>query len=116
MPWTHLRKEYTRRKGVIFSMGKLADWAKENSQFLKIQDGESVEVVFKKSEFILSVFDKDKQTVRYTFETGYGEKNWDTSAGYVALFFDEVKAGQKVKITREGEGTKTKYKLSKLDK
>lgn len=97
-------------------MGRLADWAKENSQFLKIQDGESVEVVYKKSKFIPSVFDSDKETVRYTFETDYGEKTWDTSASYVALFFDELKAGQRVRITREGEGTKTKYKLNVLDK
>lgn len=97
-------------------MGRLADWAKKNSRFLKIPDGGSATVVYKKSEPIPSVFDADKETVRYTFETEYGEKNWDTSAGYVAFFFDELKAGQKVKITREGVGTKTKYTLSKLDK
>lgn len=94
-------------------MGQLGDYADEKSDFLKINDGETVVVTFLGFEFATSKF-KNK-TVRYTFDTGKGEKTWESTAGYVAKFFDKVKKGQKVRIFRNGEGTDTKYDLELVD-
>lgn len=93
-------------------MGKLSDYAKNASKFLKLKDGESMEVVFKAFKIVPNKFDTEKETVKYIFLTDGGqEKEWENGAGYVADFFDGVKEGEPVRITRDGEGTKTKYKL-----
>lgn len=96
-------------------MGQLSDWTKENSQFFKLEDGESAEVVFKSFEFAKSTFDPDRPIVRYTLKTPHGVKLWDSSAQAVARFFDTVKPGQNIKITRMGTGTDSKYKLSLVE-
>ena len=93
-------------------MGKLAEYAKNASQFVKLADGESIEVVFKAFKIVPNKFDTEKDTVRYYFLVDGGkEKEWENGAAYVADFFDGVKEGEPVKITRTGEGNKTKYTL-----
>jgi len=94
-------------------MGKLSDWVDEKSDFLVIVDGESTKVIFLGYELTKSTF--GKETVRYKFDTEFGEKYWDSSAKNIALFFDKLKKGQKVRITRTGEGTDTKYKPELVD-
>ncbi len=96
-------------------MGKLADWSQKNSKFLNLQDGESVTAIFRGYKEITSAFDPDKEAIRYKLDTKHGEKLWDTSAKGVALFFDDVKAGQKVLIKRSGTATETKYELSLVE-
>lgn len=95
-------------------MGKLNDWANENSQFIILADGESTELVYKGFKFVSNRFDTDKETVRYIFLVNGKEKFWENGAGYVAKFFDNLKDGESVKITRKGEGTKTKYELEAI--
>ena len=94
-------------------MGKLSDWVDEKSDFLVIEDGESAEVTFLGYELTKSTF--GKETVRYQFDTEFGKKSWDSSAKNVALFFDKLKKGLKVRMTRTGEGTDTKYKTELVD-
>lgn len=96
-------------------MGELSDWTKENSQFFKLEDGESATVVFKGFEFAKSTFDPDRPIVRYTLKTPHGAKLWDSSAQGIAKFFDTIKSGQTIKITRIGTGTDTKYKLALVE-
>ncbi len=96
-------------------MGQLSDWTKENSQFFKLEDGESATVVFKGFEFAKSTFDPDRPIVRYTLKTPHGVKLWDSSAQGIAKFFDTIKNGQTIKITRMGTGTDTKYKLALVE-
>lgn len=93
-------------------MGKLSEWTQESSRYLKLQDGERIKATFKGYKIITSTFDAEKETVRYTLDTPFGEKLWDTSAKNVALFFDDMEEGQQVLIERSGTGTDTKYKLS----
>lgn len=93
-------------------MGKLTDWTREKSKFFKLGDGESMTVTFKGYDFAKSTFDPDKEVVRYTLDTSYGEKTWDTGSQKVATFFDKVKPGQEVVVTRRGTGRDTEYELS----
>lgn len=96
-------------------MGKLAEYAKNASQFIKLNDGESMTVIFKAFKIVPNKFDTEKDTVRYYFLVDNGkEKEWENGAAYVAEFFDNVKEGEPVKITRKGEGNKTKYDLEMI--
>ena len=97
-------------------MGKLKDWADSNSQFITIEDGESLEIVYKGWKNVPNRFDTDKETIRYIFLVDGQEKYWENGSGRTARFFDEVKEGEPVKITRKGEGQKTKYELGPLIK
>src|SRR3990167_2963647 len=92
-------------------MGKLSDWAKENSQFIKLADKESIELVYKGFKIVPNKFDTDKESIRYIFLVEEKEKFWEKGAGYIAEYFDNVKEGEVVKITRKGEGNQTKYEL-----
>lgn len=93
-------------------MGKLNQWAKENSRFFKIADGETVTVVFEGYKIGKSSFDPERDVVAYTLKTAEGRKVWNTSSSNVAEFFDKVKPSQTVSITRDGIGRNTKYQLS----
>ena len=97
-------------------MGALAKWADDNSQFITIEDGESIEIVYKGWKNVPNRFDTDKETIRYIFLIDGKEKYWENGSGRTARFFDEVKEGEPVKITRKGEGQKTKYELEPLIK
>jgi len=97
-------------------MGKLKDWADSNSQFITIEDGESLEIVYKGWKNVPNRFDTDKETIRYIFLVDGQEKYWENGSGRTARFFDEVKEGEPVKITRKGEGQKTQYELELLIK
>ena len=92
-------------------MGKLSDWAKENSQFIKLADKESIELVYKGFKIVPNKFDTEKESIRYIFLVEGKEKFWENGAGYIAEYFDNVKEGEVVKITRKGEGNQTKYEL-----
>ena len=92
-------------------MGTLNDWARSNSQFIRLNDKETLEVVFKEFKIVPNKFDTDKETVRYTFLVNGDEKYWENGTNNAATFFDNVKEGEVVSITRHGEGTKTKYDL-----
>ena len=97
-------------------MGKLSDWAKENSQFIKLANGESIELVYKGFKIVPNKFDTDKETIRYIFLVNGKEKFWENGTRYAAEYFDNVKEGEVVKITRKGEGNKTKYELEPVIK
>ncbi len=97
-------------------MGKLNDFAKENSRFFKISDGESIEVVFESFTVGKSSFDPEREVVSYSLKTDEGKKIWNSSSPRVASFFDKVSPGQTVRIHRTGEGTNTKYDLAIVEK
>lgn len=93
-------------------MSELASWSKKNAKFFKLEDGESETVTYEGYTIIKSSFDPEKEVVRYTLKTVHGIKTWDSSSGRIANFFDQVKPGQKVTITRIGVGKDTTYKVS----
>ncbi len=61
-------------------------------------------------------FDVDKETVRYLFELPDGEqKPWENGQLQVARVLDEIVKGTMIKITRTGEGQKTRYEIEEVD-
>ena len=98
------------REGVK-KMTELGDFAKRNSQFITLADGESVEAVYKDYVIAPNSFDPEKETVNYKLETEYGTKTFRSGACGLARLFEKIKKGSKVKITRNGTGNKTSYQI-----
>ena len=92
-------------------MGKLNDFAKRNSQYISLEDQESVEAVFKNAVITPNPYDAEKEVVNYRFETEYGIKTLRSGATALARIFDNIQPDTKVKLTREGVGNKTSYKV-----
>lgn len=81
-------------------MGQLADTAKKNSNFLKINKGETIIATYLSARIIPSTMDPTKETVQYKFSTDFGDKFWTNGNSKIMLFFDGIQAGTKVRITR----------------
>ena len=95
-------------------MGKLKEWADEQSRFLRIGDGEEATVKFIDFEVMPSTFDPDKNIVRYVFEVNGSNKTFDSASGVLARYFDAIKKGSWVKISRVGEGMKTNWSVEEV--
>ena len=97
-------------------MGELAAWAKKNSKTLILDDGETVEAEYQGHKITVSPFDPEKEIVLYKLKIdtldGPQVKAFKSASGHAARFFDELLLGIKVKITRHGKGTETKYEFS----
>lgn len=90
-------------------MSELSDYAKRNSQFVKLEDGESLEAVYRGFKVGANPFDPDKEVVSYKLETEYGVKTLRSAATALARLLDKVKEGSEIRITRSGKSTQTKY-------
>lgn len=92
-------------------MGIGSDFAKRNSKFIKIDDGESVEGIFGGSKAVLKdSFGEEKEVMRYKLDN----KTFDSMSGSLAVQMDEVSVGQKIRISRTGKSTETKYLVEKI--
>ena len=100
-------------------MGQLSDWAKKNSKTLILDDGETVEAVYQGYKIGVNPFDVEKEIAFYKLTIKQdGEdatKVFKSTSGKAARFFDELKPGARVKITRHGKGAETKYEFDELD-
>jgi len=92
-------------------MGELADYANAGGKFVSLDDGASIELVFKSYDFVTSSFDKEKKVVEYAFDFNGQTKKLQSASGPLARTFDTIKPGTKVKLTREGMDEKTSYKV-----
>ncbi len=92
----------------------LSKWAKSQATFLKVLPGESVEVTFKDFKIVPDTFNPGKEKIQYNFETEFGMKSMESSSTQLALALGSVKSGDKVKISRTGEGRNTKYTVEVL--
>ena len=85
-------------------MGELAEKVKKMSAFLKLEGGESIVAVYKGFKIIPSSYDPDKEMFRFILNiTVDGEelqKYWDTGSSKVAMVFDAMEKGDKVRITK----------------
>lgn len=81
-------------------MGQLADTARKNSNFLKTVKGETVEVQFLGYRIVPSTMDPTKDSIQYKFQTPHGEKFWTNGNSEIMMFFDSIKTGTTVYITR----------------
>jgi hypothetical protein len=88
-------------------MGELADWARSTSRFMKIANGETVEVVFNGATKTISTYDNKTMTICYQFD----EKFFNSQSKRLAEIFDEIPVGSKVRITKTGTAQSTKYNV-----
>lgn len=91
--------------------GKLADRAKELSPFLTIDDSESVVGQYMGWKEMVSPFDPKQVLFQYELEVGGIQKFWKSGNKKIALFFDKLKKGEYVKITRHGVDRDTRYEV-----
>src|ERR1035437_7720079 len=105
-------------------MGELADKVKQRSPFLRLEDGESIVATYKSFKMIPSSYDPTKEVFRFVLEIKVDgemqEKFWDTGANKVAMVFDTLESGDKVKITKnvDNAGTpkeKTRWQVTPVD-
>jgi hypothetical protein len=91
-------------------MGILADIAKKRSPYLTLEANESIVVVYKGYKMVPSSFDPEKENFRFLLGIEIGgemeTKYWDTGSNKIALVFDTLKEGDKVKITKNVEVSK----------
>lgn len=91
-------------------MGELADKVKERSPYLKLENGESIEATYKGYKMVPSTYDPEKENFRFLLEVELlGEKvvkYWDTGSNKVAMVFDVLSPGDRVKITKNVITTK----------
>jgi hypothetical protein len=95
-------------------MGELAKLAQSISQFLKIADNESVDVVYKGFKMIDDSFNPGKQKVRYIVEIEGQDKYFDSGSARVMMSFDSCLEGDLVRITKEIVNNKVKYQVTSL--
>lgn len=101
------------QKGVK-KMSGLQDYVKRNSKTVMLKDGESVEAIYQGYTVGANKYDPEKETVYYKLELpGFGIKMFSSAALGLAKLFDTIEEGTEIKLTRDGEGTKTKYVLEK---
>lgn len=90
-------------------MGRLREFAKENSLYVKLGDGESYEGIyfgFRESSY------KGKPLIEYKLD----DKILSSSAGYLAECMDQIPLKTKIKITRNGLAMQTTYRVFVDDK
>ena len=87
-------------------MGILRDYAKRNSKFASFDEDGVIEGVFEGSKLVVKdSFGEEKEVCRYKIDG----KSFDSISGSLAIQMDSVQVGQKIKITRKGQGAETKY-------
>lgn len=94
----------------------LDDYIKSNSKFLKIPENGSVEVIYKGHEIVADRFNPGNNTVSYMFQYPGQTKMipWNKASTVVAASMQKVAVGDRVKITRTGQGFATKYQIDVL--
>lgn len=95
----------------------LIKWAKENSQFLKLDDGESMNLKF--VEVVTSLNQEGKPMLAFKFQTMEGDKKILQSKSMVLCraFTDNgpFKKGDNIILTRHGMKTNTTYEVKPGD-
>lgn len=91
-------------------MGTLKEYANKHSMFINFDEG-VIEGRYNGAKIILKEsFGEEKEAVRYKID----EKVFDSLSSSLALQMDEIELGTKIKITKTGEGMKTKYVVERL--
>lgn len=92
-------------------MGELRNWGEKNSKFLSFTDGEYKEGVFEGAKIVVKdSFGEEKEVVRYKMDG----KTFDSQSVGLAEQMDDVKVGERVRITRIGKGPETRWKVEKI--
>jgi hypothetical protein len=96
-------------------MSDLNSFIKKNSQFLRINEGETVRFVYKGYSIIPDRFNPGKEVVSYLFQYPDSNKTiaWNKGSNRVAAQMQKFATGDTLVITRFGEGPDTKYVIKK---
>ena len=87
-------------------MGIGREFAKSNSSFVKFDEGGVIAGQFQGMKMVVKdSFGEEKEVMRYKIDG----KTFDSLSTALAEKMDDVVIGQRVKITKTGEGTSTKY-------
>ncbi len=89
-------------------VGDLGNWAKKNSKFLKLADGESYEGVYKGYKEGTNM--NGDPTIIYKID----DKELKSSSAKLAVSFDVIPLETKIKLSRAGEGLKTIWTVEKI--
>ena len=112
---TKIKNRVIIRK-VVNNMKTLQQFIDENSNYVQLEDGDSVELLYKGFKVIPNKFDIDKETIEYSFaDVEDREKLWTNGSNKVAATMAKTEPGAIVKITRAGEGNKTQYSIKTID-
>lgn len=88
-------------------MGQLADEAKKRNPYLTLQSGETIIATYRGYKLVPSTYDPTKENFRFILgveiETREYEKYWDTGSNKVAMIFDTVETGERIKISKQVE-------------
>ena len=101
-------------KGVN-TMSELQEYIKRNSRTIFLKDGEKLETVYQGFKIGANRFDPEKESIYYNFETEYGIKQFQSGSIGLAKIFDSIEKGEKIRLTRHGEGNKTKYTIERVN-
>jgi len=93
-------------------MGVLADEAKKRSPFLIVADGDSVIGIYRGFRFVPNSYDPTKpDNAQFEIEVDGVSKFLRTSSAKILLFFDNVKEGEEVKISRTIVNEKSRWSV-----
>ena len=86
----------------------------QRSKFLKLRDGETVEITFLSAEVVANKFDKDKESVRYHVKLDGQDKLLESGSNSLCDQMREFEENDVLRITRTGKLTETKYTVIKV--
>jgi hypothetical protein len=86
-------------------MGSFSDFANEKSKYLRIEAGESVEVVWT-GNYIKAKNSFGTEGIEFEFDTDFGKKTFFISTLGAIAQFDNYGAGEKLTIKRNIKGVK----------
>ncbi len=95
-------------------MGTLAARAKELSPWVRLEDGETVIGNYLSWKEVASSFDPKKTIFQYELEINGNVKYFQSGNKGIALFFDGLKKGATVQITRKGKDRDTRYEIIEI--
>lgn len=92
----------------------LKQWAKENSKFLKIEDGETVNVKY--MGYVMAINQNQEDVPCFKFQTSEGKVKMlqSKNSSFIEAFDEETgkfKKGDYVSISRSGTKQNTRYEI-----
>lgn len=98
-------------------MKDLNSYIKDNSKHFKIEDGETVVMIYKGFSIVPDRFNPGQETVSYLLQYPDTKKatNWNKGSLKVAAQMKSIQVGEWISITRFGEGMQTTYKIKKVE-
>jgi hypothetical protein len=96
----------------------LDQFLKDNAKYIKINDGESIEVEYQSYRVIADRFNPGEETIEWSFKYPEAEKSipWTNKSKSVIEDMKKFKPGEFIRVTRTGEGPKTTYEIVSLSK